>query len=190
MARMIRKAAARPAVLSLSGLLVALSVEFVDELVDGTKGAALPLIRAGLGLSYSQIGLLAAVPLLVGGLLELPFGLLAGDGSRRWRVVLGGGAVFTAALLAAAAARSFMHPADRVRALLPGLGRVRQPDPVGADGRRSGPPRPAHGALEPGRVGWLGGRPAAAGRRGGGRRRLADRLPAAGRGGGGWPAWG
>ncbi len=45
MARMIRKAATRPAVLSLSGLLIALSVEFVDELVDGTKGAALPLIR-------------------------------------------------------------------------------------------------------------------------------------------------
>jgi MFS family permease len=107
-ARMTRKAATRPAVLSLSGLLVALSVEFVDELVDGTKGAALPLIRADLGLSYSQIGLLAAVPLLVGGLLELPFGLLAGDGSRRWRVVLGGGAVFTASLLAAAAAPSFI----------------------------------------------------------------------------------
>ena len=108
MTRMTRKAATRPAVLSLSGLLVALSVEFADELVDGTKGAALPLIRAGLGLSYSQIGLLAAVPLLVGGLLELPFGLLAGDGSRRWRVVLGGGAVFTASLLAAAAAPSFI----------------------------------------------------------------------------------
>ena len=105
---MIRKIAARPAALSLSGLLVALSVEFVDELVDGTKGAALPLIRAGLELSYSQIGLLAAVPLLAGGLLELPFGLLAGDGSRRWRVVLGGGAFFTASLLAAAAARSFI----------------------------------------------------------------------------------
>jgi FSR family fosmidomycin resistance protein-like MFS transporter len=106
--RMTRNAATRPAVLSLSGLLVALSVEFVDELVDGTKGAAFPLIQAGLGLSYSQIGLLAAVPLLVGGLLELPFGLLAGDGSRRWRVVLGGGVLFAASLLAAAAARSFI----------------------------------------------------------------------------------
>ena len=80
MARPIKNAAARPAVLGMSGLLVALSVEFVDELVDGTKGAALPLIRIGLGLTYSQIGLLAAVPLLVGGLLELPFGLLAGGG--------------------------------------------------------------------------------------------------------------
>ena len=107
MARMT-KAAIRPAVLSLSVLMVALSVEFVDELVDGTEGAALPLIRASLGLSYSQIGLLAAVPLLVGGLLELPFGLLAGDGSRRWRMVLGGGAVFTASLLVAAVAPTFI----------------------------------------------------------------------------------
>jgi MFS transporter, FSR family, fosmidomycin resistance protein len=107
-ARLTKNAAARPAVLSMSGLLVALSVEFADELVDGTKGAAVPLIRTGLGLSYSQIGLLAALPLVVGGLLELPFGLLAGDGSRRWRMVLGGGAVFTGSLLAAAAARSFI----------------------------------------------------------------------------------
>jgi MFS transporter, FSR family, fosmidomycin resistance protein len=107
-ARLTKNAAARPALLSMSGLLVALSVEFVDELVDGTKGAALPLIRTGLGLSYGQIGLLAALPLVAGGLLELPFGLLAGDGSRRWRVVLGGGAVFTGSLVAAAAARSFI----------------------------------------------------------------------------------
>jgi FSR family fosmidomycin resistance protein-like MFS transporter len=92
----------------MSGLLVALSVEFLDELVDGTKGAAVPLIRTGLGLTYSQIGLLAALPLVVGGLLELPFGLLAGGGARRWRVALGGGAVFTGSLVAAALARSFI----------------------------------------------------------------------------------
>jgi hypothetical protein len=54
-----------------------------DELVDGAKGAALPLIRHDLGLSYTQIGLLASVPLLAGGLLELPPGLLAGHGRRR-----------------------------------------------------------------------------------------------------------
>jgi FSR family fosmidomycin resistance protein-like MFS transporter len=46
---------------------VALAVELADELVDGAKGAALPLIRHDLGLSYGQIGLLASVPLLVGG---------------------------------------------------------------------------------------------------------------------------
>jgi MFS transporter, FSR family, fosmidomycin resistance protein len=105
--RIMKKRAARPALLGLSGLLVALSVEFVDELVDGTKSAALPLIRADLALSYTQIGLLASVPLLLGSLLELPVGLLSGDGSRRWRLILGGGAAFTASLAVAAAAHSF-----------------------------------------------------------------------------------
>ena len=57
-------------------LAVALAIEFADELVDGAKGAALPLIRRDLGLSYAQVGLLASVPLLVGGLLELPLGLV------------------------------------------------------------------------------------------------------------------
>ena len=61
-------------------LAVALAIECADELVDGAKGAALPLIRHDLGLSYGQVGLLASVPLLVGGLLELPLGVLAGAG--------------------------------------------------------------------------------------------------------------
>ena len=107
MARITKACATRPALLSLSGLMVALSVEFVDELADGTKGAALPLIRGDLSLTYSQIGLLAAVPLLFGSLLELPVGLLAGAGSRRHRVVLVGGAIFVTALAVAATARSF-----------------------------------------------------------------------------------
>jgi hypothetical protein len=51
---------------------VALVVEFADELADGLKGAALPGIKQSLGLTYGQLGLLAALPLLVGGLLELP----------------------------------------------------------------------------------------------------------------------
>jgi MFS transporter, FSR family, fosmidomycin resistance protein len=76
--------------------------------VDGAKGAALPLIRHDLGLSYGQIGLLASVPLLVGGALELPLGLLAGDGRRRRRAVLGGGIVFILSLLAVAGARSLI----------------------------------------------------------------------------------
>jgi MFS transporter, FSR family, fosmidomycin resistance protein len=106
--RVTKKSATRPALLGISGLLVALSVEFVDELADGAKGAALPLIRGDLALTYDQIGLLAAVPLLLGSLLELPIGLLSGDGCRRWRLILGGGVVFTAALAAAAVARSFV----------------------------------------------------------------------------------
>ena len=75
--------------------------------MDGAKGAALPLIRHDLGLSYDQVGLLASVPLLVGGFLELPLGVLAGDGRRRRLAILGGGVLFVLTLLAAASARSF-----------------------------------------------------------------------------------
>jgi len=75
--------------------------------VDGAKGAALPLIRHDLGLSYDQVGLLASVPLLLGGFLELPLGVLAGDGRRRRLAILGGGVLFVLTLLAVASARSF-----------------------------------------------------------------------------------
>jgi MFS transporter, FSR family, fosmidomycin resistance protein len=47
------------------------------------------------------------VPLLVGGALELPLGVLAGDGKRRRRAVLGGGILFILSLAAIAGARSF-----------------------------------------------------------------------------------
>ena len=75
--------------------------------MDGAKGAALPLIRHDLGLSYDQVGLLASVPLLLGGFLELPLGVLAGDGRRRRLAILGGGVLFVLTLLAVASARSF-----------------------------------------------------------------------------------
>jgi MFS transporter, FSR family, fosmidomycin resistance protein len=90
-----------------SVLVAALAVEFVDELADGTKGAAFPLIRHDLALSYGQIGLLASVPLLLGSLLELPLGVLAGHGRRQRIAVLAGGVVFIASLAAAAAAHSY-----------------------------------------------------------------------------------
>jgi FSR family fosmidomycin resistance protein-like MFS transporter len=77
-------------------------VEFADELADGLKGAALPGIRDSLGLSYAQLGLLAALPLLVGGLLELPVGLVR----NRRLMMLGGGGVFVGALAAVAFARN------------------------------------------------------------------------------------
>ncbi|MGD0241296.1 MAG: MFS transporter [Streptosporangiaceae bacterium] len=83
-------------------------MEFADELADGAKGAALPLIRHDLGLSYEQVGLLASVPLLAGGFLELPLGVLAGDGRRRRLAVLGGGILFVLTLLGVASARSFV----------------------------------------------------------------------------------
>jgi MFS transporter, FSR family, fosmidomycin resistance protein len=82
-------------------------VEFADELVDGIKGAALPGIQHTLGLGYAQLGLLTSVPLILGGLLELPLGLVAGTGRRRRLVVLGGGALFVLTIAAVAFARDF-----------------------------------------------------------------------------------
>jgi MFS transporter, FSR family, fosmidomycin resistance protein len=95
---------ARPAV---AGLLAALAIEFADELVDGTKSAAMPLIKHDLGLTYLDVGLLAAVPLLLGSVLEAPVGVLAGTGPRRRRFILAGGLVFVAAVLGAGLAPSF-----------------------------------------------------------------------------------
>ncbi len=90
----------------MAAVAVALAIEFVDELADGTKGAALPLIRADLGLSYGRIGWLISIPLLVGSLIELPLGLVAGQGRARHRLVLVGGAVVAGSLAAVAAAHS------------------------------------------------------------------------------------
>lgn len=95
---------ARPAV---AGLLAALAIEFADELVDGTKSAAMPLIKHDLALTYFQVGLLAAVPLLLGSVLEAPVGVLAGTGRRRRWFILAGGLVFVAAVLGAGLAPSF-----------------------------------------------------------------------------------
>ena len=47
------------------------------------------------------------MPLLVGGLLELPLGVLAGQGRRRRLAILGGGVLFVLTLLAVATAYSF-----------------------------------------------------------------------------------
>lgn len=88
-------------------LAIALAIESLDELVDGTKGAAFPLIRADLRLSYVQVGLLIAMPLFVGSLIELPLGLVAGYGRRRNRLVLTGGIAFAGALAVTAFAHSF-----------------------------------------------------------------------------------
>ncbi len=90
-----------------SALLAALAVEFADELFGGTKSAALPLIKHDLSLSYLQIGLLSAVPMVAGSILELPVGVFSGTGSRRRRFILVGGLVFIGSVLAAGFAPSF-----------------------------------------------------------------------------------
>ncbi len=103
----LRTRKARSTRAGLRMLAAALAVVLVDELVDGTKSAALPLMRQGLHLTYGQIGLLASVPVVLGSLLELPLGVLAGHGRRRRLAVLGGGVAFILALVAVAAASSF-----------------------------------------------------------------------------------
>ncbi len=90
-----------------AGLIAALAVEFADELVDGTKSAAMPLIKHDLALTYLQVGQLVAVPLVLGSLIELPVGVLSGSGRRRRRFVLIGGLVFIGAVLGAGLAGSF-----------------------------------------------------------------------------------
>ena len=66
-----------------------------------------------------------------------------------------------------------------VHRVLPGLWRVREPDPGGPDGCRPRTAAAADGGVEPGRLGRRGGRPAAARRGARRRRRLAAGLPAA-----------
>jgi MFS transporter, FSR family, fosmidomycin resistance protein len=75
--------------------------------VFGVREAAWPLLRDDLGLSYAEIGLLLAVPNLVGGLVQPAFGLLA-DAGRRRALVLGGGVAFAGALAAVAGAWGFL----------------------------------------------------------------------------------
>jgi FSR family fosmidomycin resistance protein-like MFS transporter len=98
----------RPVLVGAAVLAAALAVELVDELAGGVKSAALPLIRRDLDLSYGQIGLLESAPLLLGSIMELPLGILAGHGRRRRRAVLLGGVLFILTLIGAAAARSFV----------------------------------------------------------------------------------
>jgi MFS transporter, FSR family, fosmidomycin resistance protein len=78
-----------------------------DELFGGTTSAALPLIKHDLSLSYLQIGLLSAVPLVAGSILELPIGVISGTGARRRRFILAGGVIFILSVLATGLAPVF-----------------------------------------------------------------------------------
>lgn len=85
---------------------ILLAIEFLDELVDGSRQAAWPLIRRDLGLSYADIGLLLAIPNFVGNLIEPPLALL-GDTRHRRTIILTGGACFALSLLFVARSSGF-----------------------------------------------------------------------------------
>ncbi|MBI4730723.1 MAG: MFS transporter [Chloroflexi bacterium] len=75
-----------------------LLIEFLDELVFGVTDAAWPYIQTSLRLNYTQIGVLLTVPGLVSTIVE-PFLGILGDVWKRRLLILGGGILFTLALL-------------------------------------------------------------------------------------------
>jgi MFS transporter, FSR family, fosmidomycin resistance protein len=78
----------------------------LDELVFGAREAAWPLIRDDLSLSYTEIGLLLAVPSFVSLVVEPVLGVVAVTWRRRALVLAGGGS-FAAALALAAGAQTY-----------------------------------------------------------------------------------
>ncbi len=83
-----------------------LAIEFLDELVFGAEGAALPIIRAELALTYAQIGVLLSLPKLAGNVIEPALGIL-GDVWKRKVIIVGGGVLFALALLLTALGQTF-----------------------------------------------------------------------------------
>jgi len=82
---------------------VLLAIELLDELVGGTRAAAWPLIRHDLRLTYTEVGLVLAVPGFVGSALDPLVGAAADSGRRRALLVAGGiGFALSAALTAGA----------------------------------------------------------------------------------------
>lgn len=84
-----------------------LAIEFLDELVDGSRQAAWPLIRRDLSLSYTEIGLLLTIPHLVASIIEPPLDLL-GDTRHRRAIILTGGVCFALAMLFVSLSTGFL----------------------------------------------------------------------------------
>jgi len=87
-------------------IILFLAIELLDELVDGVQGAAWPLIRHDLQLSYVQIGFVLTLPNVVGSVIE-PFLGIWGDLGQRRPLILGGGLAFAIALLLVSISQEF-----------------------------------------------------------------------------------
>ncbi len=88
-------------------VIVLLLIELLDELVFGAREATLPLLRDALQLDYIQIGILIGVPPFVASFIE-PFINVLADTPYRRNVMLGGGVLFTAMIIAIVASQSFI----------------------------------------------------------------------------------
>lgn len=88
-------------------VIVLLLIELLDELVFGAREATLPLLRDALQLDYIQIGVLIGVPPFVASFIE-PFINVLADTRHRRPVMLSGGVMFTAMIIAIIASQSFI----------------------------------------------------------------------------------
>lgn len=87
-------------------IIIFLMIELLDELVDGVRGAAWPLIRNDLHLSYVQVGMVLTIPNTIASLIEPILGIWGDVGQRR-QLILGGGVGFAIALLLIATSHDF-----------------------------------------------------------------------------------
>ncbi len=83
-----------------------LLIEFFDELNYGIGNAALPAIRADLGISYVQVGMLLGLPAIINTVIE-PVLMLLGDTRYRKQFILAGGIVIVLSLVSIASTQSF-----------------------------------------------------------------------------------
>jgi FSR family fosmidomycin resistance protein-like MFS transporter len=102
-----RLAALRPRLrVAIPLATVFLLIEFFDELAFTVEGAALPILRTDLALSYTQIGILLGATAVSAGLIE-PLIMLLGDTRWRRELILGGGLAVAATFGAVAIAWGF-----------------------------------------------------------------------------------
>lgn len=92
--------ARRRAILLLAAVL---SLESADL---GTIGAVATQLEKGFNIQHTQLGLLASVSLLVGGVATVPFGMLA-DRTARVRLLVASIALWSAAMIAVGASPSY-----------------------------------------------------------------------------------
>ena len=78
--------------------IIFLLIELLDEMIDGVRGAAWPLIRNDLQLDYIQVGMLLTIPNILSSIIE-PLAGIWGDIGQRRQLILGGGVAFATALL-------------------------------------------------------------------------------------------